>query len=243
MNLEHHIERMSLFTIAVLGEVMTAIMWSSKSQQFSSANIGTLCGITIAICIQYVYYYGDGEDMLHSFRAGTLSGIAWQTLHMPLHLAIIISGAAISINVKYQASQRKDYSSVAIQKRSGEEAYDLANSHDASDPALYLGRVQNIFSLSMTIVLITLVFISLLHRQHGKEKRILPHWVILFSRVLVSGIIFGIGYVSNVWSDIQLLEFVCGTWVLMVLVNVLGLQRTGPLQLKESACHFELGKR
>jgi low temperature requirement protein LtrA len=67
INIEHHIERVSLFTIIILGEVIAGIMWSSYSRDFSSANVATVCGIIIAISIQYIYYFGDGEDVRDPF--------------------------------------------------------------------------------------------------------------------------------------------------------------------------------
>ncbi len=63
LNIEHHIERMSLLTIIVLGEVIAAVMWTSSSREFDDANIMTVCAISIAICIQYIYYHGDGDDV------------------------------------------------------------------------------------------------------------------------------------------------------------------------------------
>jgi low temperature requirement protein LtrA len=63
LNVDHHIERVSLLTIIVLGEIIASVMWTSTSRDFNSTNIMTVCAIAIAICIQYIYYHGDGEEV------------------------------------------------------------------------------------------------------------------------------------------------------------------------------------
>ena len=63
MNIDFHIQATSGFSLGVIGELIVNIMWESKSRNFSGADIGTLCGLFIAMALQYFYFIGDGPDV------------------------------------------------------------------------------------------------------------------------------------------------------------------------------------
>ncbi len=102
INIEHTIERMCLFTFIILGELVAAIVWSSQRREYTEAEAVTLCGLIIAISIQYIYYAGGGIETIHCMHKGTILGVIWNLLHLPLHLSIIILGAAILKCLKTQ---------------------------------------------------------------------------------------------------------------------------------------------
>lgn len=59
----HHLERHSLFTIVVLGETFLALMWTSQDGGLDAADISTLFGVIIAICVQFMYFTTDQEGV------------------------------------------------------------------------------------------------------------------------------------------------------------------------------------
>lgn len=63
MNVDYHIQATSGFSLGVISQLIVNIMWDSKNRHFSGADIGTLCGLFIAMALQYFYFIGDGPNV------------------------------------------------------------------------------------------------------------------------------------------------------------------------------------
>ncbi len=61
-DIDHLIERHSLFTIVVLGEVFSAILFSRETRQYDRSDSVVIFGMVIAICIQFIYFTTDQEN-------------------------------------------------------------------------------------------------------------------------------------------------------------------------------------
>jgi hypothetical protein len=175
--------------------------------------------------------------MIHSMRRHMLAGLLWQTIHLPLHIAVTIMGAAISLNIKYEA--KKQQLEVPIEKRA--ELVSSAVGKGLLDPFNYQ-RVQINFTVSSGLVLLFLVIISLLHGHKKTDKRLIPHWLIILGRVLIAILLWVLQTSTKNLTGIELLEATCGTWVFLLLFNVIGMTRRG-VSMQDTSCHFDLGHR
>lgn len=59
----HQAERNNLFTVVVLGEVFSAIIWSSTEGGFDITDLFTIFGAIIALCFQFLYFTVDQENV------------------------------------------------------------------------------------------------------------------------------------------------------------------------------------
>ncbi|KAJ3039490.1 hypothetical protein HDV00_012170 [Rhizophlyctis rosea] len=98
MNIEHCWERFGLLTMIVLGELVVSILWTSKDDQFEATYAATILGLTITICVQWIYYAIDGgKQFKHALRRNPLTAFLFQLLHLPLHTTLVLSGGSLSI--------------------------------------------------------------------------------------------------------------------------------------------------
>jgi low temperature requirement protein LtrA len=88
------VERLGLFTIIVLGEVIVGVIRGLQSALHLDWRIGTmgLLGMLVAIGIWWIYF-----DLISSNKPkpGRASAMAWMYLHLPLTMGIAAAGAAM----------------------------------------------------------------------------------------------------------------------------------------------------
>lgn len=104
LNIEHWVERMGLWIIIVLGEIIVSILWSSTSPSFSFLYVDTILSLVVAVSIEWLYFYlidGYSGKFTHPIRARSLLGLFWSLLHTPFSAAIVAAGVGIGILVKY----------------------------------------------------------------------------------------------------------------------------------------------
>lgn len=66
-DLEHFIERYNIFTIVVMGEMFTAIVFHSTDATQVEPAVSVVLGIIIALSIQFIYYNVDQENVFLIF--------------------------------------------------------------------------------------------------------------------------------------------------------------------------------
>jgi len=100
LNIEHATERVGLFTIVVLGETIVAMLNGLVSDE---ARVGrqyaaALCALSVGICYQWIYFDIDASrKFIHAIRRSALTGLMWNLLHIPLHIALVVGGTSISL--------------------------------------------------------------------------------------------------------------------------------------------------
>eukprot|EP00158_Paraphelidium_tribonemae_P005795 Partr_v1_DN27527_c2_g1_i1_m30535 putative Bacterial low temperature requirement A protein (LtrA) len=104
LNIEHWVERLGLFLIIVLGEIIVSILGSSESPTFSFLYADSVFGLCIAISFEWLYFYlidGYGGQFTHPVRYKGINGFLWTTLHLPLAASLTAAGAATGLLIKY----------------------------------------------------------------------------------------------------------------------------------------------
>jgi hypothetical protein len=105
LNIEHWIERLGLFVIIILGELVVSVYGiSSNSSGFSYMYLDTSLGLLIAMAFQWIYFAlldGYGGRFVHPVRSHRLSGFTWTFLHLPMTFALMAAGVGTGILIKY----------------------------------------------------------------------------------------------------------------------------------------------
>ena len=99
-NIEHFVERVGLFTLIMLGEMLSNVIWSGEVDYFGLHYIDTLFGLFLCICTQWTYFAlldGDTGHVLHPIRQNSYFACAWTYLHLPFHIAVHLGGIALGI--------------------------------------------------------------------------------------------------------------------------------------------------
>jgi hypothetical protein len=104
LNIEHFVERLGLFTLIVIGEVIVSLLWSSDNPTFSQKYAETLLGLVISISIQWTYFVlldGHGGKFVHPIRRSLVTGVAWGFGHLPFQASIVVGGVGVGLLIKY----------------------------------------------------------------------------------------------------------------------------------------------
>lgn len=117
LDFEHLVERMGLFIIITLGEIIVSILWSSRDPSFSTLYVDTILGLAIAISFQRLYFYlidAYSGEFTHPIRQSFIKGILWLSLQLPFSAFIVAGGAAIGILIAYDPVTEGHPSWVAV---------------------------------------------------------------------------------------------------------------------------------
>ncbi|GAA5908287.1 hypothetical protein JCM6882_006792 [Rhodosporidiobolus microsporus] len=103
INVEHSIERMNLFIIVVLGEMILNVTFSALGPE-AGIHLGYLrsvFGLVIAYTLNWLYADCDAaRTFLHALRRHWFTAVMWAHLHFPLAAALILVSVAIASFVK-----------------------------------------------------------------------------------------------------------------------------------------------
>ena len=77
---------------------------------------------------------------MHAMQIGLVRGLLWHSLHLPFHIALIILGAAMGIDIRFE----KDLKNATLNSTSGIDSH-----------------VQWVFVVSMSGVLFLITFIGI----------------------------------------------------------------------------------
>ncbi|KAJ3088214.1 hypothetical protein HK102_009287 [Quaeritorhiza haematococci] len=202
LNIEHHVERLGLLTVVVLGEMVVGLLWSSSSTNFSGAYFGTILGMFITITFQYIYFNIDGgKQFIHAVRRSAWTAVVWQTLHLALHCTITAVGAilaklVLAIDDERQTSKRKPV--------------------DPGKRWVFVGGAGLIMWL--------LTLIGLCHKWH-QHGVLIPKNVRLGARVAVGAALFVLAALGGDLSALQLIGVVTA-----LVVPIVGLEEYGRLR-------------
>ncbi|KAJ3329513.1 hypothetical protein HDU76_007747 [Blyttiomyces sp. JEL0837] len=143
INIEHHTERIGLLVIIVLGEVVVSLLWSSKQSSMSRGYAATLCGLTVAIAFEWLYFNIDATKYyIHAIRRSVITAVVWQNLHLPFCMALVAAGAALGTIVT---------------------SFDETGVNES---------VVGLWGASLAIAMFCMIAISLTHKGHDHEVRI-----------------------------------------------------------------------
>ena len=97
-------ERFGLFTLIVLGESIVGVLGTVAGEHHITGKIilTSIAGIAISFCMWWIYFYYIGR---RPFANKTYLTFVWAYLHMPLVMAIAMSGACLS-NVINQSNEK-----------------------------------------------------------------------------------------------------------------------------------------
>lgn len=170
-------------------------------------------------------------------RRHQIAGLVWQTVHLPLHLATIIAGAAVALFIA-------DGEQMALLQLEVERNGSLTSSQlNTLLSEQTINRSLDIFIICIGIILVHLFFLSLLHKQPTKgNERLFPSWIIISARLAAAGGLFALMSGAHHWSPVQVLQITCGTWLVLVVVNIVGMKRKNA-SMKDTLCHFDLAQR
>ncbi len=170
-------------------------------------------------------------------RRHQVAGLVWQTAHLPLHLAMIIAGAAVALFIA--DGEQMAFLQLEVARKGSLTTSQLSTLLSEQT----INRSLDIFIICMGVILVHLVFLSLLHKQPAKgDVRLFPAWIIISARVAAAGGLFALISGSRNWSPVQVLQITCGAWLVLVVVNIVGMQRRNA-SIKDTLCHFDLAQR
>ncbi|KAL9057936.1 MAG: hypothetical protein Q9162_002063 [Coniocarpon cinnabarinum] len=97
-NIEHRIDRTNAFVTLVFGYSVVSLLYSSSSPDGFDAFLGkAILGLLQAFALNTLYFEIDSFNLhLHAFRRAVSSALLWMLLHLPMILAFVLSGAALS---------------------------------------------------------------------------------------------------------------------------------------------------
>ena len=97
-NIEHRIDRTGAFVTLVFGYSVVSLLYQSASHIGANAFLGkAILGLMQAFALNTLYFEIDSYNLhIHAIRRHVASALTWFTLHLPLMLAYVIAGAALS---------------------------------------------------------------------------------------------------------------------------------------------------
>ncbi|KAJ3204344.1 hypothetical protein HDU67_009638 [Dinochytrium kinnereticum] len=178
VNIEHHVERFCCFTMAILGEIVVALLWPSDYKNMSTPYAATILGLIVATSFQWLYYNIDRQHhYTHAIRRSAFTGVFWQILHFPYHLALTTSGGALAnliATVKAQADYQKKYS---LKARAA-----------ATDVPTYVtDSVRIVWFGALALALTCSAAIGMMHKNHDHHARIQKKHRV-YIRLVVAGV-------------------------------------------------------
>eukprot|EP01118_Nematostelium_gracile_P019659 TRINITY_DN918_c0_g1_i1.p1 TRINITY_DN918_c0_g1~~TRINITY_DN918_c0_g1_i1.p1 ORF type:complete len:488 (+),score=106.25 TRINITY_DN918_c0_g1_i1:115-1578(+) len=192
-DIEHLVERFGLFTILVLGEMMTSLLaYSIKELSGLYTYLASFCGLTIAFGLEWIYFDVEAErQQTHAVERSWQTGLCWYVLHFPLALTIILTSSGMRNVLGHIMLEDEFHSSVA-------DAWFLCA------------------GLGLTFIIIGLIGL-LHHSAHGMRIR----WEIRVAFRILIGILCIVTPLFGV-SDTGLVAVLTGFTVLLVIFEIYG---------------------
>ncbi|KAI8920399.1 bacterial low temperature requirement A protein-domain-containing protein [Powellomyces hirtus] len=200
VNIEHCWERFGLLTMIFLGELVVSILWTSHKAEFNQTYIATVLGLTINICIQWIYYSVDGgKQFKHALRRHTVTGFLWQMIHLPFHLCIVAAGSTLSVLILRIGHLDEPHPELT-----------------ASSPVEPWVRI--IFVGGFGLVLVWMSLITLMHESSDREG-VRVHRAVRIGVRMVSGVVLCVvaGVVGEGVKAMGLVGIVAGVFVFVAV--------------------------
>eukprot|EP00732_Lithocolla_globosa_P001929 Lithocolla_globosa_v1_NODE_1113_length_2859_cov_12.694365.p1 type:complete len:369 gc:universal NODE_1113_length_2859_cov_12.694365:254-1360(+) len=100
-NIEHFVERFGLFTVLALGEIVFGVSYIADDSKLDVYAVRSLLALLICYNFKWLYFDVDASRMYtHALRRNFLTKILFPSLHLPLHMGIVINGHATGYFVR-----------------------------------------------------------------------------------------------------------------------------------------------
>lgn len=185
---EHAIERIVLFVLVVVGEMIISSTYVATehtygaSQRFGRSALAIICSFMLI----WLYYDADSSRTYqHALRRNALTSLLFNVIHFPLSAALILAGASLSELIK---GKEED------------------------------GGLLWYFSGSCGTVLLCITLLGLLHRNlDRKNSTLLPRWIRLGARIVVGVLITLLPIMRDTWLTHEFLAVCAGMLASLVI--------------------------
>ncbi len=215
LNLEHVVERFSLFSIIIIGETIVAIFFVESGYYIVNEYATTLLGLLLSFCLQWIFFdlenghHGDKLEQ-HAFSRGWQSFI-WIFSHIPADFAIICLAAGVwNVHQAYKRIEVVSINNSSCPQNITEPYLDPCN----LDPFLYGRWILCVGAAA------SLLFISLngaMHKRNGSGKIFSFKAIIRVVAVVVLGLI---PLAGDTMSPLAYLGVCCGIYCAIVAVGL-----------------------
>ncbi|KAI5479161.1 hypothetical protein MNV49_004021 [Pseudohyphozyma bogoriensis] len=192
INIEHAVERLALFIVLVLGEMIINSTFRATDNQsgIHTEYLRCVFSLCIAYAINWLYVDNDlSRTFMHALRWNWFTSITWSHLHFPLAASLIFASAATT-------------------KMVGEE--------DPSD------RYRWFFAAGQAITMVTLGFFGLLHKPLDADGAgLIPRPFRVFGR-FAAGVLFACLPLAKTLSSTAVLGIHAGTLFFLIVSETIG---------------------
>lgn len=178
-SIEHLAERYGLFTILVLGEVLSAVLFRVSADGSPSAVfLLSFFGLVCAACISWIYFDSEAmqEHQAHAVRRHWFSANTWIQVHLFFSICVALAGGGIGETLHHMTIA--DGSDEMHRRRS--VALEIL---PVESESAYVQASTNLIGFGFGGALVCLAFIGILHDSFRHFK---VDWKIrVFFRILV----------------------------------------------------------
>ncbi|KAI8847858.1 hypothetical protein BC829DRAFT_395276 [Chytridium lagenaria] len=179
VNIEHQTERFCCLTMAVLGEVVVALLWPSDYKNMSTPYWATILGLIVATSFQWLYFNIDRlHHYTHAIRRSAGTAIFWLYFHIPFHLALTTAGGALATLIAIVKSSNDAKKLIAVAGPSADGVY---------IPTKVSTSVRIVWFGALAVALACSAAIGMMHKNHDHHVRI-PKKYRASVRWIVSGV-------------------------------------------------------
>ncbi|KAI5479160.1 hypothetical protein MNV49_004020 [Pseudohyphozyma bogoriensis] len=192
INIEHAVERLALFIVLVLGEMVMNTTFKAVANQSGVHTEYLRCFLSLCIAYAINWLYVDNDlsrTFLHALRRNWMTSITWHHLHYPLAASLIFASAATARMVT------------------------------EVEPSL---TYRHFFAGGQAITMITLGFLGLLHKPlDADHSALIPRPFRVVGR-FAAGVIFACLPQAESLSSTSVLGIHAGTLFFLIITETIG---------------------
>ncbi|CAG8510157.1 9436_t:CDS:10, partial [Ambispora gerdemannii] len=163
LNIEHWSERLGIFIIICIGEMVFAIIhesWNVKPDWILGKSI---MGLLLAYNLHWIYFDVDASRQFqHALRRHVITGLSFGLIHFPLAMSLIAMGDSLSVIVAARDFSGGDH--IPTGPDSGSHGEDVQAASTSATQTSVDKTVYWLFSGSLSLAIYSMAFIGVLHK-------------------------------------------------------------------------------
>ena len=227
LNLEHIVERIALFTMIIIGEPISSLVFRLDSNDFIFKTwISLFLGCFLTFCLQFLFFEIENSESnqkeLHAMNRGAVISGLWMHFFIPLHLSILMLAAGL-FNV-VESTKLIYFETISNATLFNNSCFNLSSNLTINDSETLFRVCSDVEYYSRLILLTgsagTLLFLSLSGILHLRQTRakILVFWT-FFLRLTSVLFLMLISLLGNSISLLSYLAIVCGVYFINVVLT------------------------